>query len=87
MVCQRCQGLLVCDTFYDLNIKTDPRYTATRCINCGHMEDAVVRANRVRTSLNTQVPPHGRVTMGNAEGIKIHLKEPGVSYTESSFSS
>jgi hypothetical protein len=35
MVCQRCQGLLVCETFDDLNIDTDSLYTGTRCLNCG----------------------------------------------------
>lgn len=41
MVCQRCRGLLVCETFDDLNIKTDSFCIATRCINCGCVEDAV----------------------------------------------
>lgn len=48
MVCQRCRGLLVCETFDDLSIGIDALYTATRCINCGYIEDAVVRANRFR---------------------------------------
>lgn len=48
MVCQRCRGLLVCETFDDLIIETDSFYTATRCINCGCIEDAVVRTNRFR---------------------------------------
>jgi hypothetical protein len=46
MVCQRCRGLLVCETFDDLSIETDSLYNATRCINCGCIEDVVVRANR-----------------------------------------
>lgn len=41
-------GLLVCETFDDLGIESDSLYTATRCINCGCIEDAVVRANRFR---------------------------------------
>jgi len=48
MVCQRCRGLLVCETFDDLSIETDSRYTATRCINCGCIEDAVIHSNRFR---------------------------------------
>ena len=76
MVCHRCRGLLVCDTFYDLSIKADARYTTTRCINCGHIEDAVVRANRVRPSLNTQAPPRERVATSDVECIKIHPEEP-----------
>jgi hypothetical protein len=46
MVCQRCRGLLVCETFDDLSIETDSRYTATRCINSGCIEDAVIHSNR-----------------------------------------
>lgn len=46
MVCERCRGLLVYETFDDLSVGTDGLYTATRCINCGYIEDAVVRANR-----------------------------------------
>jgi hypothetical protein len=50
MVCQRCRGLVVCETFDDLTIETDSSYIATRCINCGCIEDAIVRANRFRRS-------------------------------------
>ncbi len=53
MVCQRCRGLLVCETFDDLSSGTDSLYNATRCINCGCIEDAVVRANRFRRSGRT----------------------------------
>lgn len=77
MVCQRCRGLLVCETFDDLNIETDSLYTATRCINCGCIEDAVVRANRFRRSEKMRVSPRRRVRMGNVERITI----PSESYT------
>ncbi len=60
MVCQRCGGLVVCETFDDLGIQTDSLYTATRCINCGYIEDAVVRANRFRRSDRTRAIPHRR---------------------------
>jgi len=55
MVCTRCRGLLVFD---DLSIGTDSLYTATRCINCGCIEDAVVRANRFRRSKRIRTIPH-----------------------------
>ena len=54
MVCQRCRGLLICETFDDLGIETDSLYTATRCVNCGCIEDAVVRANRFHRSEKTR---------------------------------
>ena len=60
MGCQRCRGLLVCETFDDLNIETDSLYIATRCINCGCIEDAVVRANRFRGSERIRTIPHRR---------------------------
>jgi hypothetical protein len=60
MVCQRCRGLLVCETFDDLGIESDSLYTATRCINCGCIEDAIVRANRLRRSERTGGSTHRR---------------------------
>lgn len=53
MICQRCRGLLVCETMEDQNIETHSDSIATRCINCGYIEDAVVRANRSLRSEST----------------------------------
>jgi RNase P subunit RPR2 len=63
MVCQRCRGLLVCENFDDLGIETDSLYTATRCLNCGCIEDAVFRANRFSSSERTRGVPHRRRTL------------------------
>lgn len=60
MVCQRCRGFLVCETFEDLNLETDSLHTGTRCINCGCIEDEVIRANRTHPSLSTRATPRGR---------------------------
>jgi RNase P subunit RPR2 len=65
MVCQRCRGLLVRETFTDLSIESNSVNTAIRCINCGYIEDAVVRANRVRDSVSTQPTSRGRVGKGH----------------------
>ena len=73
MVCQRCRGLLVCETFDDLNIETNALYSATRCINCGCIEDAVVRANRFRRSEKMRGSLRRRVRANDLERIKIHL--------------
>ena len=75
MRCQRCRGLLVCETFNDLIIETHSLYSATRCINCGYIEDAVIRANRFHSSERTRVIPRRRVRKGDDEFIKIHSKE------------
>jgi hypothetical protein len=71
MVCQRCRGLLVCETFNDLNIETDSLYRSTRCINCGCIEDAVVRANRFRGSEKMRGSLRRRVRTGYVERITI----------------
>jgi hypothetical protein len=47
MICQRCKGLLVRETFGDLREEPGCMYPAIRCINCGYIEDSVVRANRL----------------------------------------
>lgn len=75
MRCQRCRGLLVRETFEDLNIENNSLGTATRCINCGCIEDAVVRANRFHRSARMRVIPSGRVRKGDVEYSKIHWEE------------
>ena len=71
MVCQRCRGLLVCETFDDLSSGTDSLYRATRCINCGYIEDAVVRANRVRRSENMRGSLRRRGRTSDVDRITI----------------
>jgi RNase P subunit RPR2 len=56
MICPRCRGLLVREPVDGLNIKTDRLFTATRCLNCGCVEDAVMRANRFRFGKNAGEP-------------------------------
>lgn len=75
MRCQRCRGLLVRETVDDPNIETHSLYSATRCINCGCIEDAVIRANRFHRSERTRVIPRRRVRKGDVERIKIHSEE------------
>ncbi len=74
MVCQRCRGLLVCETFDDLSSRTDSLYRATRCINCGCIEDAVVRANRFRRSENMRATSRRRGRTGAVQRITIPLE-------------
>lgn len=61
MRCQRCRGLLVPENFCELNIEANSLRMATRCINCGCVEDAVVRANRFRRVVKMRVAPRRRV--------------------------
>ena len=75
MVCQRCRGLTVCETFDDLSVDTDSLCTGTRCINCGCIEDAVIRANRSRHSATARSSPIGRARNGNVERLTVHSEE------------
>lgn len=54
MLCRRCRGLLVQNTFGEWNAKTNSLNRATRCISCGDIEDAVVRANHLRSVVRTR---------------------------------
>jgi len=47
MFCQRCKGLLVRETFGELREGTGCMSLAIRCINCGYLEDPVMRVNRL----------------------------------------
>jgi hypothetical protein len=47
MPCARCGGLTVPEHFE--NLATDGAwltFMGTRCLNCGHIEDKLIRANR-----------------------------------------
>jgi hypothetical protein len=71
MVCQRCKGLLAREIFDDLSVEASITFPATRCINCGYVEDSVVRANRLH-------PP--RVKPSTPRGI---VKKEGVVFPQS----
>jgi len=64
MTCHRCHGLLVNDqsaliTHYDLRSESGFTGSMLRCINCGFVEDPVVRGNRLSQSV-ADCPTVGR---------------------------
>jgi hypothetical protein len=67
MLCQRCRGLLIHETFGNLREETDRMCLATRCINYGCIEDSVVRANRLRPPAAKRSVPHRTVRKGGVE--------------------
>jgi hypothetical protein len=77
MPCQRCRGLLVPETFGDLREDTERICPATRCINCGCIEDSVVRANRFRLPGAKRSVPRGMVRKGGVVFTKTHSEEYG----------
>jgi hypothetical protein len=64
MICQRCRGLLVRETFGDLREEAGCMSPATRCINCGYIEDSVVRANRLHPPAAKRSVARGIVRRG-----------------------
>jgi len=49
MSCTRCGGCVVAESFYDCTDESyDQRTPYQRCLNCGAIEDALIRANRVQ---------------------------------------
>jgi hypothetical protein len=68
MMCHRCHGLLINDrsdliNHYALSEASGYVGPTIRCINCGYLEDPVVRANRLRLPVVDKVAvPRTRVT-------------------------
>lgn len=47
MTCTRCSGLMVKDHFMDFEGTSGYMWTQSlRCMNCGHVHDAVIEQNR-----------------------------------------
>lgn len=76
MLCRRCRGLLVRYTFGEFNIETNSLDTAIRCINCGCIEDAVVRANHLRSLVRTRAIPRRMVRKGEVVVSKRDSQVP-----------
>jgi hypothetical protein len=75
MICQRCRGLLVRETFGDLREEAGCMCPATRCINCGYIGDSVVRANRLLPPAAKRSVPRGMVRKGAVVFMKTHSEE------------
>jgi hypothetical protein len=65
MTCLRCEGLMVCEKFEDLEGlgSSDHEFTGWRCLNCGAIVDPVIAAHRrirslVATSLQALTTEH-----------------------------
>lgn len=52
MACARCGGLLVQERLFEANgMSSTERVNCERCLNCGALEDAIIRANRHAASI------------------------------------
>ena len=72
MLCQRCRGLLVRETFDGLSQGAGNLCMTTRCINCGYIEDSVVRANRLHLPAAKRMVPRRIVRKGEVVFMKNH---------------
>ena len=75
MLCQRCRGLLVRETFIELRQEASSMYPATRCLNCGYIEDTIVRTNRLRPPASKRPMPRGMVRKTSALFIHTRSEE------------
>jgi hypothetical protein len=72
MLCQRCKGLLVREIFDELSAEAGITFLAARCINCGYIEDSVVRANRFQHPPVKRSAPRGMVKKGGVVFLHSH---------------
>lgn len=73
MLCQRCNGLLICEHLGELRAELGRMCLTTRCINCGCIEDSVIRANRLRHPGKTVVS-QGIATTGEVGFLRPHCE-------------
>ena len=70
MECQRCQGLMVEDHFFDAQGTQGFMWMkGWRCMNCGHVMDSVREANRRLQETTLAVGPWGVGAASSHEGI------------------
>ena len=71
MTCSRCLGLMVEDHFLDLQGAYGQMWTTSlRCVNCGHVLDAVIEQHRLARQEQILVLPNGEPDYQDDE---VHL--------------
>lgn len=62
MVCRRCGGFVVAENIYqDTKVASEPSRPPSRCVNCGNLEDPLIRMNRAVRSYVVRSVRHGKV--------------------------
>ena len=54
MLCHRCRGLLVYERLSEVREQAGDMCIAVRCLNCGCIEDSVIRFNRLHPAATTR---------------------------------
>lgn len=79
MACTRCGGLLVTDVFADLwEISGPMEFEGLRCLNCGSIEDEVIRANRFQFLQPRHFQPSGLAGEGRPLGLNHGEPDEGL---------
>ncbi len=75
MSCQRCGGLMIVESCcYLMEAESHKEIGTTRCLNCGNIEDAIIRTNRIISRSPRHVGPH-TVESRSLSAIQTHLLE------------
>lgn len=65
MPCPRCGGLVIVEAFNDLGEEGSRMwFQGDRCLNCGGIEDSVIRANRLDPPAARRSRPAGAIGKG-----------------------
>ena len=62
MLCTRCGGLLIENWWEIIDCMNPQGIQGTRCVNCGCIEDPVIRANRRQSHRVRMTMPRGSVS-------------------------
>lgn len=76
MACRRCGGLVVVETVCDLCDLGEEANRMSRCVNCGCIEDPVIRANRLHPMPPTRARLTGLVDHGRKVPIWLSARRP-----------
>jgi hypothetical protein len=70
MLCQRCGGLMVmANVRYLMEEEFRKEVETTRCINCGNLEDSVIRSNRSASHGPSDIEPN-TVGTGKSNAVR-----------------
>ncbi len=77
MSCTRCGGLIVIETFSDLREEVSrAEFQGSRCLNCGCIEDTVIRANQLHPMSPARARHTGPVGYGRKIPIWLSARRP-----------
>jgi hypothetical protein len=81
MCCTRCGGLIVIEVFSDLREEaSQAQFQGSRCLNCGSIEDTVIRANRLHPMPPARMRLAGPIVQGRKAPNWLSPRRPESSF-------